>query len=703
MAKTFVGASPDAMVDPRALYQDLAANANPTATLNKFGPVEAMHEGSTFAMNHPRISSFLTLTEKGYDPAVARQMVEDKMFKYGAQSFTPFENRVLKRVFPFYCVPTDHEILTRDGFKTVDQLAIGEEVLAFNQETYEVEWTPLQTIHQFDFDGELMKIEQVVKGRRKRFLFTEDHRWPVRYELPIRVRVGGEDRRTGQFRTKKKVVSGHDLQPYHRIPCAGEYRQSASVLSPRLAAILGWVVTDGYFRWRPATATGRGLYPEMIVYQSPKKFANVLAELLDTKPRKAHPVTGVLAFNVKAADRDAIIGTGYFDKRHLVSIVTRLSREAAEAMWEAMFMAEGCTNALGGKAFGQDPQYNPEVLEAFQILCLLTGRSANLAHRGCYIKKSRHYCVNKSLGKERYRGTVWCPQTKLGTWIMRHDGAVIVTGNSFGKQATATTLKELAERPGGPTGQVIKATAGMTDTDNQMLPDYIKQGMAIPIPEGTPLIGPEPGGLPRYLTTVGMMHERYPFAFMGGGLPGAGLETLAQMNPLLKLGIEGAMGRSTFQRGPGGPRELTEQDPLLGRLAANISDTITGDQTQHPYRVPYLENLAANSPASAWLTMARTGFDPRKSLTSKAVNLLTGAKLTDVTPASQQAMLQEALKGMMEKGGARSYENVYFPKDELANMPPDDRLNAMRMQALMSMLAKQDREAAKARAAAQSR
>ena len=275
---------------------------------------------------------------------------------------------------------------------------------------------------------------------------------------------------------------------------------------------------------------------------------------------------------------------------------------------------------------------------------------------------------------------------------------------AYTKQATADTIRELAGNPGGKLGQIIKATGAMSDTDNMMLPDYVKQTFAMPIPEGFPLVGPEPGGEPRYLTGFGLMHEQDPFGFLGAGARGVGLEALSRMNPLLKGPIEYAMGHSAFQRGPGGePRSLEDQDPLVGRLLRNISDTATGQRTREPVTWPGsqgMESIIGNSPLSRLLSTIRTLTDPRKPLPAKLLNRLTGARLTDVTEASQQAMLQKALKNMMKGEGAKTFENVYFPNSTLATMSPEDQTNARRLQALIQMMAKRKREEAKKRKAA---
>ena len=272
----------------------------------------------------------------------------------------------------------------------------------------------------------------------------------------------------------------------------------------------------------------------------------------------------------------------------------------------------------------------------------------------------------------------------------------------FSSRMAKHTVKQLAEQPGGPLAQVIKATGNAGDTSDMTLPDYLKQSISIPVPEGTPLIGPEPGGDPRYLTGFGLMHEQDPFGFLSGpGLQGVGLEALSRMNPLLKGPIEAATGVSAFQRGPAGPRALEDQDPLVGRLIQNVSDMATGERTRNPVRFPgsrYVESLVGNSPLSRLLSTSRTLTDPRKSWSAAGLNTLTGARVTDVSQRSQEAQVGQELKALMKAAGAKDFENVYFSKAQQAAMTEEQREWATRAMALKQMFAKRQRERAKAAA-----
>jgi len=77
------------------------------------------------------------------------------------------------------------------------------------------------------------------------------------------------------------------------------------------------------------------------------------------------------------------------------------------------------------------------------------------------------------------------------------------------------------------------------------------------------------------------------------------------------------------------------------------------------------------------------------------MNTLTGARLTDVPQRTQEALVGEMLGSLMKEAGAKSFENTYFSKDQLAEMTPEERTKALQTMALKSMMAKKQRERAK--------
>lgn len=251
-------------------------------------------------------------------------------------------------------------------------------------------------------------------------------------------------------------------------------------------------------------------------------------------------------------------------------------------------------------------------------------------------------------------------------------------------------VKMLWERPGGGLGQTYRAinVARREGTGEQdVIPQYISETAAIPLEAG-------PSGQPRYVTGFGLMLED-PASFAGiltGDPMGAGIELLSRINPIPKFLIESLFDETLFQRGPRGGRNLEDLDPLLGRFVANIRDTIIGtDPKVATDPVEFgktVEHALANSPISAWLTMARKGFDPRKEWWIKLINILTGVRVTDVSVGSQEALLRELATKKMQESGGKVFEKAYYPKEAMMKMSQKEYEDALALSALTAELAK---------------
>lgn len=352
-----------------------------------------------------------------------------------------------------YCLPDDAEVLTRNGWKTKDQIKPGDEALSLDAETYVSSWEPITEVAEFDWDGDLPAIGP--------FHCTPNHRWPVeRRKMSVRTnRVGPPVYKT--YGGDRTVMEAKDIpQHLYRIPRLAPHQHdgSPSVLSPRLAAILGWLVTDGHQQG----ITG-------YVYQSRTKYLAAVEKLLGAKGTPSHewsddeivgygsrggPLVapgpngvrrywGGYVVKVDHADMVALRDAGYNGKEDLPRIVTHLSPEAATAMWEAMMLADGTRHSKSGRGkkhkstfFAKDSK-QPHVQDAFQILCALTERYANITSRGLYVvdkdsKKAWLKPAGWNTPPRYYKGKVWCPRVPTkGTIYIRYKGMVTYTGQTF--------------------------------------------------------------------------------------------------------------------------------------------------------------------------------------------------------------------------------------------------------------------------------
>jgi len=271
----------------------------------------------------------------------------------------------------------------------------------------------------------------------------------------------------------------------------------------------------------------------------------------------------------------------------------------------------------------------------------------------------------------------------------------------FSSRMRPFTLEELANRPGGKLSQTLRATNRARDPD-EMTPDYVAETAAVPV-EGTPLewlLGdPRQPGTKRYLTGFGLAFED-PLAFAGGGVRGAGLEALSRLNPVLaKPLLEYVTGQSFFQKGPLGGRSLEDLDPTIGRTLRNVQQMASGDHSyQEPVQTPLPMEMALSNlpvpPGPRFWTTLRQWTDFRKSIPSKLVNTATGFRVSDVSPGAQDAILRERAHQAMKSLGAKNFQRTYFKKEDLEKMSPDQQVEALRLQALMNVLARRAKQRA---------
>ena len=270
----------------------------------------------------------------------------------------------------------------------------------------------------------------------------------------------------------------------------------------------------------------------------------------------------------------------------------------------------------------------------------------------------------------------------------------------YSRNALPFMVEELAERPGGKLAQFLRAQSGARG-EEPGTPDYIRETASIGL-------GEQEDGSDRYLTGFGLGYED-PLSFAGGGLRGALLEGVSRTTPLIKGPYEWATGESFFQKGPLGGREIDDLDPTIGRTLANLSYQIgmRDDPSGAPVQLGPSRNVSqgiefgfANSPLARLFSTARTISDPRKLVDAQQgtvdplgfLNLATGARVADISPAAQDKVIQERADALMQEMGAKTFTETYFPDEAVAQMGPDDQGRAMQFEALQKLLDQRRRE-----------
>lgn len=317
-----------------------------------------------------------------------------------------------------YCVPLRSEILTRSGWKTYDNLTIGEEVLGYNCDKDCLEWTAVEDVRVF-------RNQPVVDYWDKSFSFTctKDHKWV--------------QRRPKWSTFKNKVL----LEPI-RLGLQQTYVVMSSLLDSSTnditedeAAYLAWLLGDGTY----ANYGGRGLRASI----AQKKYVEEIQTLLDrlggdsVYSRIWHGQDGTTNWNLRIPFLRKLFSKAGLDLYlgGWEGFVLGMSASTRAAFCNAAMLAEGGAH----KSFYQNPGIKHDL---FKLAFFLSGFFPTRSKRSNPDSECEYFTVSEGRRWTRVvkmedrdmHEDVWCPQTTLRTWVMRQDGQIVITGNSWGVQ-----------------------------------------------------------------------------------------------------------------------------------------------------------------------------------------------------------------------------------------------------------------------------
>lgn len=333
----------------------------------------------------------------------------------------------MKTIYPYWSISEDTEVMTRDGWKHYWELGDSDELLSFSKDTELTYWDKLQYVNIYDYDGDAIWLYD--KGRDS--ICTPNHWWLVKKP------------RNDEW----EFVLAEELASNMKFPKAAPHSfDSESLLTPDSAAILGWLVTDGTIKREQYCA---------YIQQAKQPYVNEIRDLLTRNnayvSEGVYDDSGCYHFRLTPEWRKQLVGL--LDTYGLTYIVSHLSAEAAESMWQAMWKAEGCnrTNCF--------VQKEGEVLDAFELLSFLTGRFvAKHRHNGkgddrdiwqLYIHKTNHqWNANLLIDRVPYKGKMWCPSVEHRTILIRRNGKVCWTGNTYHMYRWFYLPRVFAHRPG---------------------------------------------------------------------------------------------------------------------------------------------------------------------------------------------------------------------------------------------------------------
>lgn len=353
--------------------------------------------------------------EKKYGMKLSDEYIYGEIVKQGIQRFL-FNMNTTSR-WGGQCVSHDTECLTPTGWKTYDQLQVGDEIFVFDTETNQIRPDIIERVLSYEYEGDVFHFE----GRKLDFITTPDHRC---------VRKLHND--NGFIIETANEISQYKTAP--KIPTAAEVdRPDWDYLHDDHIRLLGWVLADG---------TMEKNRDRVAIYQSEKKFADYIQELLDRLE-----ITYTRKIKVGEWNKECVEFRFSGDyAKWLCSFCNRdkripeLFKQYASARQIRIFLEE-FARGDGELVDPVDPlstrvrigQKRKDMRDDLQFLALLAGIGTSINKSGNCIPKvvlqSRNIASATKITKEQYSGIVWCPTTKTGTFIARRNDKTFITGN----------------------------------------------------------------------------------------------------------------------------------------------------------------------------------------------------------------------------------------------------------------------------------
>lgn len=243
---------------------------------------------------------------------------------------------------------------------------------------------------------------------------------------------------------------------------------------------------------------------------------------------------------------------------------------------------------------------------------------------------------------------------------------------SWSKGMIPEVLTELAQRPGGLTGQVAQLSGSIRDGEDAFLPEHLQGGLGLPLGETSE------DGTQRFLTNLDLPPESVfePLHTGPNGLNQTGLDMLSMLNPLIKAPLEMATGKQFF----------------TGRDIRDLHSN-TG--------IPIADELIMNSPFARVLSTGNQVaqlVEGRKDPLTFGLNTLTGARVSDVDLPKHRSiaareLIEDSLRG---EEGVGFFEHMSLKPGALEQLSPEDQQMFLLYRQLSNRAQKEARDRKKA-------
>jgi len=222
------------------------------------------------------------------------------------------------------------------------------------------------------------------------------------------------------------------------------------------AELIGFIIGDGsYCFWNKKLYAIR-IYQKSTSWKSKKYLPQLLKKCNLYYTEKLHK-NGMNIFYISVNKNNAFIKyiNKYCPTKKINRDLLTLSQNNLKKIYNGLILSDGYYNFFGASLW----QHNINDIHLFEELIVKIGKRFHTQiSKSGFKKESKNYCIrisdknfallkkHKNIKKINYRGIVWCPTIKNGTWIAKRNGRAFITGNCGHTHGNQGTFKKLGRK-----------------------------------------------------------------------------------------------------------------------------------------------------------------------------------------------------------------------------------------------------------------
>jgi hypothetical protein len=326
--------------------------------------------------------------------------------------------RIAKRKYDVWpCVPLHSEALTKKGWKKHNELEIGELILAYDRFSDTLKWTPVKNVHFYE-NADVIAFEK--QGHNLEC--TPNHKWVV-VDCALRNRYQARD--YSLLDEAKKMFQAVQDHKEGKITLEEGTRLTGS--------------TFKHFYKNYAELN----FEDFLT--ASRKYVRAASRLVEAKDITLSNSSLLTVARLDASYPPTDIGNIGKYSDNWVEKILNMSYEQVYSFFASAIIYDGSqqrdmqlvernTKSYNSFSFKQKDEQHGDIFELAAFLSgynVFRGRKNEETGVTSFSVRENRFCnMQVCTLKERGKQDVWCPETEYGTWVMRQNGRILITGNS---------------------------------------------------------------------------------------------------------------------------------------------------------------------------------------------------------------------------------------------------------------------------------